>query len=46
MSRFNMSSQSPSFTDIEDVDSVYRLILELREKARKESPKLAPDRLS
>ena len=46
MSRFNVGSQSPSFTDIDDIDSVYRLILELREKARKESPKLAPDRLS
>jgi len=37
MSRFNVNSQSSSLADIDDVDSVYRLILGLREKARKES---------
>lgn len=37
MSRFEISQRVPVLADIDNVDSVYRLILELREKARKQS---------
>jgi hypothetical protein len=36
MSRFSLGDV-PVFADIDDVDSVYRLVLDLKEKARKES---------
>jgi hypothetical protein len=36
MSRFS-SGDVPVFADIDDVDSVYRLAVDLKEKARKES---------
>jgi hypothetical protein len=36
MSRFSLG-EVPVFADIDDVDSVYRVIMDLREKARKES---------
>jgi hypothetical protein len=37
MSRFDMGDGVPVLADIDDVDSVDRLIMELREKARKET---------
>jgi hypothetical protein len=37
MSRFDVDSMVPVLADIDDLDSVYRLIMELREQARKES---------
>jgi hypothetical protein len=37
MSRFDISDAVPTLADIDDVDSVYRLILDLREQARKQS---------
>ena len=40
-SRFDIGQRVPVLADIDEVDPVYRLILELREKARKESPELA-----
>ena len=39
MSRFDVDSYVPVLADIDDVDSVYRLIMELRERARNESMK-------
>ena len=35
MSRFDISDAVPTLADIDDVDSVYRLILDLREQGRK-----------
>ena len=45
-SRFDIRHQVPVLADIDDVDSVHRLILELREKARRDSPKPGPGPLT
>lgn len=45
MSRFYLGDV-PVFADIDDVDSVYRLVWELREKARKESSSTAGNALT
>jgi hypothetical protein len=46
MSRFDVGGQVPVLADIDDVDSVYRLILELREKAQRDSPQQGPGLLT
>ena len=38
MSRFSIKDAVPTLADIDDVDSVYHLILDLREQARKQFP--------
>jgi hypothetical protein len=45
-SRFGVSDGVPTLADIDNVDSVYHLILELREKSRTKSNQSGPDPLT